>query len=114
MRYTSMVCGLMTLTTFATALPFSSASFKRGTPKTEGIAVYEHTDARTVSDKREDGDDQVVYTWAVPESESKDKREDGDEKVVYPWDVPEIKRKEKREDGDDQVVYTWAVPDEVN
>lgn len=66
----------------------SIASPKRGVANSDDIAVFEYTEAvPDTMDKREDGDDRVVFSWAAPES------------------------KEKREDGDDQVVYTWAVPD---
>jgi len=39
-----------------------------------------------------DGDDQVVYTWSLPEEHAK-RAEDAD--------------------GDDQVVYTWSLPEET-
>jgi hypothetical protein len=48
---------------------------------------FEYTEAGTVV-KWEDGDDQVVYTWAVPGTENKQKREDGDNQVIYTWAVP--------------------------
>lgn len=90
----------MALTTFATAIPISSGKFlslfclaqresslnliafsKCGVAKSDDIGVYEYNSV----DKREDGDDQVVYTWAVPED--KDKREDGDDHIVYTSDL---------------------------
>ncbi|KAJ5523594.1 hypothetical protein N7513_013138 [Penicillium frequentans] len=52
-----------------------------------------------------DSDDQVAYTWALPESR---KREDSDDKVAYTWALPESR---KREDSDDKVAYTWALPE---
>ena len=61
-----------------------------------------------------DGDDQVVYTWSLPDE--KDKRgesTDGDDKVVYTWSLPDEKKKRSESgDGDDQVVYTWSLPEE--
>ena len=51
------------------------------------IATVLHKRAETA-----DGDDQVVYTWSLPEDK--------------------IKRAETA-DGDDQVVYTWSLSEET-
>lgn len=60
-----------------------------------------------------DGDDKVVYTWALPEQTKRSEGTDGDDKVVYTWAVPEERRVKRSEaDGDDKVVYAWAVPGE--
>lgn len=45
----------------------------------------------------------------IPRSETAD----GDDQVVYTWALPEEKMKRSETaDGDDQVVYTWSLPEE--
>ena len=61
-------------------------------------------------------DDQVISTQPPPEEMRKRSESgDGDDQVVYTWSLPEEKTKAKRSetgDGDDQVVYTWSLPSE--
>lgn len=61
-----------------------------------------------------DGDDQVVYTWSLPDKKTKRAETvDGDDQVVYTWSLPDEKiKRAETVDGDDQVVYTWSLPDE--
>lgn len=41
-----------------------------------------------------DGDDQVVYTWFLPDEKSKRAESaDGDDRVVYTWSLPDEKSK---------------------
>jgi hypothetical protein len=38
---------------------------------------------------------------------------DADDQVVYTWSLPEEKEKRAEDsDADDQVVYTWSLPEE--
>ncbi len=52
---------------------------------------------------------QTNYIDLTPRTEAGD----GDDQVVYTWSLPDTKRKRaETTDGDDQVVYTWSLPED--
>lgn len=83
--------------------------------------------ALTARSETADGDDQVVYSWSLPEENitphdgnyKRSETADGDDQVVYSWSLPEeqttsedgLYERSEAADGDDQVVYSWSLPE---
>lgn len=93
-----------------------------------GLTVLTRGPAMTARSEMADGDDQVVYSWSLPDENirpdnglhQRSETADGDDRVVYSWSLPEEKRtaedgpykRSETADGDDRVVYSWSLPEE--